>query len=392
METLSKIQVSIAVLVLILVIPAFSYAADGKIKIGQTPSTIFPIVIDTSGSYILTSNLQVSTTFNCIQIAADNVTLDLNGFALTGPGTGSAGHGIYVNGYNNITIMNGTVRDFMSTGIYFLSSTKIQLKDLKCTNNGQRGIYVENATVANCIAEENGNTGIRAYYSTVRDCTSNDNTEDGIDVLSSTVLNCQAYYNNNRGIYSRRSSLTNCTITFSGDHGIEASDSTITNCTSYGNNNPGSSGINLTNSIATNCTANENSKGFYIMHSTLTNCAAKMNSHCGIEAWYSTITSCTANMNDYEGFDIWRTTITNCTAFGNYYIGINAGDNNRIEANNIRGNGLSSEYGFGIYLGAGARDNYVIKNTASDNYSGNFQDDGLDNYMPLTGDNANYGF
>ena len=34
----------------------------------------------------------------------------------------------------------------------------------------------------------------------------------------------------------------------------------------------------------------------------------------------------------------------------------------------------------------------VIKNTGSGNNSGNFQDDGASNHMPLSGDNANIGW
>jgi hypothetical protein len=413
MRTLSKIQVIILVLGLIVAIPFASYAAEGKIMIGQTPSTTFPIVIDTPGSYVLTSNLQVSTNFNCIQISADNVTLDLNGFALTGPGTGSGGSGIYVNGYSNITIMNGTVKDFRSSGIYFLSSAKIQLKDLKCTNNGQRGIYVENATVVNCIAEENLTDGIRAYYSTVKDCTSNDNTEDGIDVLSSTVLNCQAYSNTGRGIYSRRSSLTNCTVTFSGDHGIEASDSTLSNCTSYGNNAEAQYGIHLTDSIATGCAANENYYGFYAENSSLNNCIANMNDDWGYRVDKATISNCsatnngatgfiidsssvitnsTANSNGYNGFSpVQYSVITNCTANSNSHYGIRVGSHNRIEGNNVNYNGHTGESGYGIIAESACIQNYVIKNTCSDNYSGNFVQGDFD-VMPMTGDNANYSF
>jgi parallel beta-helix repeat protein len=338
MRMVSKIRLSIVVLVLIVAISASSYAADGKIKIGQTPSTIFPIVIDQSGSYVLTSNLQVSTNFNCIQIAANNVTLDLNGFALTGPGTGSGGSGIYVNGYNNITVMNGTVRDFMSSGIYFLSSTKIQLKDLKCANNGQRGIYAEHATVVNCIAEDNGTDGIRAYYSTIKDCTSNNNTDDGLDVLSSTVLNFQAYSNDNRGIYSRRSSLTNCTITFSGGYGIEVSDSTVINSTVYDND-------------------------------------------AGIVATNSTVTNCTVNNNSHYGFDLSNSIVTNCTANNNGHYCFYLNGNNRVEGNCCHNNAG------GIHASNGH--NVVIKNMLYGNTGLTFVH-GFDSFMPVgEGDNAN---
>ena len=394
MRTLFKIQLSLLSLVLAVVVPVASYAAEGKIMLGQTPSTTFPIVIDEPGSYVLTSNLTVSTTFNCIEISADNVTLDLNGFALVGPGSGSAGSGIYVNDNNNITVMNGTVRDFMSTGIYFLSSKKNQLKDLKCTNNGQYGIYVENATVVNCIAEENGTDGIRAYYSTVKDCNSNNNSDDGFNVLSSTVLNCQGYYNGNRGIYSRRSTISNCTMTFSGTHGIEAYDSTIIHCTSYESRGLGTelgNGIYVTNSSVTNSTAIENiDHGINAENSTITNCVANDNNFGIVIRSNSTIANCTANGNNRDGIFVYDSTVTRCTANNNDGSGIYVHSRSRIEGNNVRSDEQSQSYG--IYLWSIGRDNYVIKNTASDNSEDNFRDEGTNNYMPMTGDNRNYSF
>ena len=389
MRTLSKIQAGIVVLAVVVTTPVVSYAADGKIKIGQTPSTTFPIVIDQSGSYVLTSNLQVSTNFNCIQISADNVTLDLNGFALVGPGSGSAGHGIYGGSSNNITVMNGTVRDFMGSGIYFLSDAhKIQLKDLKCTNNGQRGISVRYSTIVNCIAEDNGTDGILARYSTIRDCTSHNNTEDGIDVVYSTVLNCQIHSNDNRGIYSRQSTITSCTISGSGSHGIEAFDSTLNNCTSYGHSTFATMGIYLTDSIANSCAGNANSTGFRATNSILTNCTANMNDNDGF--YYvqnSILTNCKANGNGGYGFRIEDFSIvTNCTANNNGHTGMNVQETSRIEGNNVRNNG-----GNGIHLRSTGRDNYVIKNTASDHVI-NFNHGGTNNYMPLTGDNANHSF
>src|SRR5512141_598037 len=54
--------------------------------IGPGDASGFPVTITQSGSYKLASNLTVaSSTANAISIQADNVTLDLNGFSLTGP-------------------------------------------------------------------------------------------------------------------------------------------------------------------------------------------------------------------------------------------------------------------------------------------------------------------
>src|SRR4051794_34078108 len=54
--------------------------------IGPGDGSGFPVTISQPGSYKLTSNLTVaSPTSNGIVIQADNVTLDLNGFSISGP-------------------------------------------------------------------------------------------------------------------------------------------------------------------------------------------------------------------------------------------------------------------------------------------------------------------
>ena len=72
----------------------------------------FPIVIDQPGSYFFTRSL-TGVGFNAgIEISADNVSLDLNGFALTGPG-GAVGSGILVQGQREgLHISNGVVRNW----------------------------------------------------------------------------------------------------------------------------------------------------------------------------------------------------------------------------------------------------------------------------------------
>jgi len=96
-------------------------AVDGTIEINQAKVMAhggFPYVISTANtSYRLTGSLTVSsTTADAIDVSANNVTIDLNGFSITGPGTPS-GSGIA--GLDaNLTVENGTVIAFGSgTGV-----------------------------------------------------------------------------------------------------------------------------------------------------------------------------------------------------------------------------------------------------------------------------------
>jgi hypothetical protein len=68
-------------------LPACAYAVDGVTLINQ--STVmaaggFPYKITQPGSYKLTGNLSVPNFVSGLQIAVSNVTLDLNGFTISG--------------------------------------------------------------------------------------------------------------------------------------------------------------------------------------------------------------------------------------------------------------------------------------------------------------------
>ena len=137
----------------------------------RTPISSIPSTISASGSYYLTQDLgpAVQDT-DGITILASNVTLDLNGFAVIGAGktTGSSGHGIRINGfYYNVTIRNGTIRDWREQGIYSYSgAANNQYESLRCYNNGSHGLYAgTGCIVAGCACRGNGGNGIYAFES-----------------------------------------------------------------------------------------------------------------------------------------------------------------------------------------------------------------------------------
>lgn len=184
MKGKSKIQLALWTLLFMVAIPISAYGVDGQIKIAQTAGTTFPITINESGSYVLTSNLIVATG-NAININADNVTLDLNGHGIYGPGTGT-GKGISAVNRYNITIKNGIVRGFYF-GIYLVNNADHKgaghrIEGIQASNNGNKGIYADHGTVTNCTANENGNDGIYASRSVVKGCNVRNNTEYGISM------------------------------------------------------------------------------------------------------------------------------------------------------------------------------------------------------------------
>ena len=74
-----------------------------------------PFTITKPGRYLLSKSLTISTNFNAITIAADNVTLDLGDWTLEAIGLANTTHpsaAIFSLSQKNITIRNGTIRGF----------------------------------------------------------------------------------------------------------------------------------------------------------------------------------------------------------------------------------------------------------------------------------------
>jgi hypothetical protein len=86
----------------------------------RTPISSAPFTINQSGSYYLTGNLTVSSG-TAITIAADQVTLDLNGFSISSTASPASGSGVHVSGLRrNVTVRNGHIRGATTlTGLVF---------------------------------------------------------------------------------------------------------------------------------------------------------------------------------------------------------------------------------------------------------------------------------
>jgi hypothetical protein len=373
-KLVSKTQITFFTLVLMLVLPISTYAVDGQRKISQTPSTTFPIVINQSGSYVLTSNLVVPTEqpdVNAIEITVNDVTIDLNGHMIRGPFVvpdpeQATGNGIYADEKLTITIKNGKIWGFGSAGIYFICQpfqfpatcwygAGHQIENVQAVNNGV-GIKIYGSLVTNCAANNN-RFGIDAISCTITNSTFNNNQLDGMTTQSSTIINCIANSNLDRGIYSEKDVITNCNCSHNGSIGIVATHSTMNNCSCISNY---ASGFEATNCSIINSTANLSSVG--------------------------------------DGIIANRCNITNCRIIDNGNNGIWAKHDNYIEGCSVKGNGDNIGSGYGIYISPSQENNIIIRNTAAGNASGNYQDASgkTTNYMPICGldatDNCNYQF
>jgi hypothetical protein len=125
-------------------------------------------IISEPGSYRLTSDLTAPPQASGIRIDVSNVTLDLNGFTITGAGglPVPPSHGISGTSLTNVEIRNGTVRDFRTSGVHLPTGLLHRVIDVRVINNGNFGINIigndsfGGHLIRGCTALDNG-TGIR---------------------------------------------------------------------------------------------------------------------------------------------------------------------------------------------------------------------------------------
>ena len=109
----------------------------GSFTPGDAPG--FPLTISVRGAYKLTGNLVVNNAnTTAVEITADNVTLDLNGFGIFGPGVVGNGDGVLAV-QSNVTVMNGSVRGMGRVGVY-LQGNSHRIENVYVTANGSSGI------------------------------------------------------------------------------------------------------------------------------------------------------------------------------------------------------------------------------------------------------------
>jgi hypothetical protein len=124
-----------------------------------TASGGFPFKIVASGSYILTSDLFVSSsTKDAIDISVSDVTIDLNGFSIIGP-TNGTGVGIAAGAQHLITIRNGEVAGMGFDGIETGHSS--QITNMRLLGNGNNGVTCADACdISHNVSDNNGLNGI----------------------------------------------------------------------------------------------------------------------------------------------------------------------------------------------------------------------------------------
>ncbi|MBL8746124.1 MAG: right-handed parallel beta-helix repeat-containing protein [Phycisphaerae bacterium] len=326
-----------------------------------------------SGSYYLTGNITGQASFRGIEIASSNVTIDLNGYTMTGVPLSL--QGIATDGVrSNITIRNGVLLSWGQGGINLVAGgssgqhtvTQVRsesnvgfgiavgdhsiLSDCVARNNSDNGFNANSFCIfRSCIARLNSGRGFRTFGNcSFVDCSSNQNSLEGFFVFGDCIFReCVAASNSLDGFETNSGvSLIGCIVVSNGGDGLLLDD---------------------------RCSVLDS-----IIRS---NVGSGINSGIG-----GTITRCTIGLNGLHGLTCdSNSQILENTSEANGATGSGAGihlsgSDNRVEGNNLVGNDWGVQA-----AGAG---NFIARNTASGNTTANWDIAANNKCLVVLGANA----
>lgn len=257
----SKLSIRIVVIVTALSGVPDLPAGEGRLELSQS---MMPITITQSGSYVVTEDLQGTSGNRGIHITASDVSIDLNGFDLVGVGASLGG--IDVTGtHRNISVRNGTVRNWGSIGVDIDNASNCVVTAVRAVDNGNDGFRVRGNLLVDCIALGNSGDGFQVTgRSILLRCIARDNGANGIITgndcalslcavrtnkdagivtgVGCSVLRCTARDSGESGIsVGAATAVSGCAVHSNGGHGIESigGGARISDCTVYANTNYG---------------------------------------------------------------------------------------------------------------------------------------------------------
>lgn len=167
----------------------------------RTPISAASFVISQPGSYYLTTNITGAGFAPGVTIATNDVTLDLNGFVVTGPASVYAG--VFVSGsFTNVTVRNGAIKGWIE-GVRVIgdNAQNIALEHLNISDSFGYGIDCKGATVTACSITGTANTGIYAVNSRIQNCAVNRSRAHGIELRSSDLIDSRVVSSARSGVF-----------------------------------------------------------------------------------------------------------------------------------------------------------------------------------------------
>jgi hypothetical protein len=281
----------------------------------RTLISSLPVTITNGGSYYLSNNLRGVSGGSGITIATNNVSIDLNGFALIGV-PGSLKGIVTSSTLNNVAVRNGAISDW-GGGLDAYTAGPVRngiIENLTISSNAGYGMIISgNFLIRGCLSQSNTLDGISCYYSTVSDCVVKDNGGYGFTAYNCHLSHCVALNNLASGIYASLGDVQDCKAMYCA-HGI------------------------------------------YVLSGRVSDCSAQNNTYSGIYV-------------DGPGSLITGNQVTgNNAAAGNLNAGITLRDNsNRVEGNHLYNNGYAGIMVISPYAG-----NVIIKNSVAGNGANNY--------------------
>lgn len=339
-------------------------------------------ILSTPGSYYLTSNLNIPGGKFGLRVAASGVSIDLNGFAITGENSlGSAG-GITDAGvaWAGVTIHDGFIQRTNGRGIDLAASSRCVVRNVTVGDNLGSGVLVgADSTLDAVVCSSNGvltpspvgmSVGNR---STIVRCRSTSNLGNGITTgAACRVIESASFASGAHGISTGDgATIASCTADSNSQSGfLLLSVSTITGSTARGNVGNGiEAGVGCS---VTQCTVRQNaSAGILALDSGIVGgCTATGNGSIGIDARQSCIvTECTSNANASHGISLGLgSTVARSVADQNVQDGIITAGACIVRDNNCRSNGALGGSGAGIHITG--LDSDIRGNTCSNNDRG----------------------
>jgi len=161
------------------------------------------LTVEDRSSFILVNDI-VSFGQDCLIVNSSNITIDLNGFAIVGQGTGK---GITAHSaIQGVTVRNGTVRGF-AVGVSLGGSGNL-VENVRVENNTDTGMFLGASSIANrLVVQGNWRNGvILSTAGTIKDSSvrANGNAPDSIGLSAgpgSTVTGNTLWANTGTGLF-----------------------------------------------------------------------------------------------------------------------------------------------------------------------------------------------
>jgi hypothetical protein len=172
------------------------------------------------GAYVVGRNLNANG--DCFVIAADYVNVDLDGFVVSGNGTGSGFVEQLAVGRRGFSVRNGVVTGF-ANGLFMGNSSAMVIDRMHFTANSAAGVRAGNmVTVSNSMFLNNGTGLALDQRANVTGNTVNDNTAGGISVgIGGTVIGNAVGRNGGNGISLSEGGLVANTVSRNNaNHGV----------------------------------------------------------------------------------------------------------------------------------------------------------------------------